>query len=610
MADGLLALLVIGPAFGGRVNALPGPPIAPTGLSQALVLLSCLMLALRRRYPTLVWAVILAAGGSVILLQHGPSPALLPLLVALYTVASRWPARRSLLAAAGSAGLLLIAQGFATADRWDRPTTYVVATWCLLAAVVGISVRLQRRALAEARERARVAEESREEEAQRRVTEERLRIVRELHDVVAHQIAVINVQSGVAEHLQTSNPARAGEALRHVREASAQVLAEMAALLGVLRDGDGDDGDDPAREPARGLARLDELVAAAAHRAAGRRPAGGQPDDARPAGRRDRLPDRGRGVDERAQARCRFRPPAARLPPARPGHRGRQPGRVRAGCGARFRAWVGRDVRAGGRDRGQPPRGTGGARPVLGARGTTGARRPGRARTGAGAGGLVTIRVLLADDQALIRGGFAALIDSAEDLAVAGEAIDGADAVRQTRALRPDVVLMDVRMPGIDGLTACGQITADPALTAVKVLVLTTFEQDDYILAALQAGASGFLGKGASPTQLLDAIRVVARGEALLSPRATRVVIERALASPAAAPADPTGPDLSVLTEREREIVALVAQGLSNDEIAGRLFLSPLTAKTHVNRAMAKLGARDRAQLVVLAYRAGLVPPR
>jgi DNA-binding NarL/FixJ family response regulator len=222
----------------------------------------------------------------------------------------------------------------------------------------------------------------------------------------------------------------------------------------------------------------------------------------------------------------------------------------------------------------------------------------------------VTVRVLLADDQALIRGGFAALIDSADDLTVAGEAIDGADAVRQTRALRPDVVLMDVRMPGIDGLTACAQITGDPALNAVKVLVLTTFEQDDYILSALQAGASGFLGKGASPTQLLDAIRVVARGESLLSPRATRVVIERALAAPAARPADANGPDLSVLTDRERQIVALVAQGLSNDEIATRLFLSPLTAKTHVNRAMAKLGARDRAQLVVLAYRAGLVRPR
>ncbi len=225
----------------------------------------------------------------------------------------------------------------------------------------------------------------------------------------------------------------------------------------------------------------------------------------------------------------------------------------------------------------------------------------------------MTIRVLLADDQALIRGGFAALIDSADDLAVVGEAIDGADAVRQTRALRPDVVLMDIRMPGVDGLTACEQITADPALAAVKVLVLTTFEQDDYVLGALQAGASGFLGKGASPTQLLDAIRVIARGESLLSPRATRVVIERALAASAGlgpgTPADGSGPDLTVLTQREREIVTLVAGGLSNDEIAGRLFLSPLTAKTHVNRAMAKLGARDRAQLVVLAYRAGLVRP-
>lgn len=264
LADAFLALLVMGPAFAGRVNALPGPPIAPTVLSQLLVVASCLLLVVRRRYPTLVWASTLAAGVAVILLQQGPSPALLPLLVALYTVASSWPVPGALLAAVGSAGLLLIAQSFATADRWDRATTYVVPTWCVLSAVVGISVRLQRRALAEARERARVAEESREEEAQRRVTEERLRIARELHDVVAHQISVINVQSGVAEHLQTSNPARAGEALRHVREASGQVLAEMAALLGVLRDDDRDgDGEPlgPNREPARGLARLDELVA-------------------------------------------------------------------------------------------------------------------------------------------------------------------------------------------------------------------------------------------------------------------------------------------------------------------------------------------------------------
>jgi DNA-binding NarL/FixJ family response regulator len=221
----------------------------------------------------------------------------------------------------------------------------------------------------------------------------------------------------------------------------------------------------------------------------------------------------------------------------------------------------------------------------------------------------MTIQVLLADDQALIRGGFAALIDNADDLAVAGEAIDGADAVRQTRALRPDVVLMDIRMPGTDGLTACRQITADRDLAAVKVLVLTTFEQDDYIFGAPQAGASGFLGKGASPTELLDAIRVVARGESLLSPRATRLVIERLLSAPADLPTGLPGPDLSVLTEREREIVALVGRGLSNDDIAALLVVSPLTAKTHVNRAMAKLGARDRAQLVVVAYRSGLVRP-
>lgn len=261
LVDALLALLVIGPAFGGRVNALPGPPITPTAVSQLLVVVACLALVARRRWPVLVWAVTLAAGVLVIVLQHGPSPALLPLLVALYTLATRWPVRHALVAAVGSAGLLLVAQGFATADRWDRPTTYVVATWCVLSAVVGISVRQQRLALAQARERARVAEESREEEAQRRVTEERLRIARELHDVVAHQIAVINVQSGVAEHLQPVNPERAGEALRHVREASAQVLAEMGTLLGVLRGGE----DDPDREPARGLTELDQLVASLRH---------------------------------------------------------------------------------------------------------------------------------------------------------------------------------------------------------------------------------------------------------------------------------------------------------------------------------------------------------
>ena len=219
----------------------------------------------------------------------------------------------------------------------------------------------------------------------------------------------------------------------------------------------------------------------------------------------------------------------------------------------------------------------------------------------------MSVRVLVADDQVLIRSGFAALVDSAEDLEVVGEAGDGAEAIRQATALRPDVVLMDIRMPGMDGLTAAGQITRSPELPDVKVIVLTTFEADEYVLDALRAGASGFLGKSVEPDELLDAIRVVARGEALLSPRATRGLIARFLAAPGpdAPTASPTL--LAVLTDREREMVALVAQGLSNEDIAGRLFLSPLTVKTHVNRSMTKLGVRDRAQLVVIAYQTGLV---
>ena len=219
----------------------------------------------------------------------------------------------------------------------------------------------------------------------------------------------------------------------------------------------------------------------------------------------------------------------------------------------------------------------------------------------------MTIRVLIADDQALIRAGFAALVGSAEGMAVVAEAADGAEAVQRALATEPDVVLMDIRMPGTDGLDATRAIAADPALADVRILVLTTFESDEYVLAALRAGASGFLGKGVEPAALLDAIRVVADGEALLSPRATRSLIGQLLAQPVEGPAVVESSQLAGLTEREREVVVLVGLGLSNDDIADRLTLSPLTVKTHVNRAMAKLGLRDRAQLVVLAYQSGLV---
>ena len=219
----------------------------------------------------------------------------------------------------------------------------------------------------------------------------------------------------------------------------------------------------------------------------------------------------------------------------------------------------------------------------------------------------MTIRVVLADDQALVRGGLRALIEAEPDLSVAGEATNGARAVALVRAQRPDVVLMDIRMPGVDGLEATRQIAAEGALSAVRVLILTTFEVDEYVFAALRAGASGFLLKDAEPAALLHAIRVVASGEALLSPSVTRRVVEVFAAG--SAPDAPQASLLAELTEREREVVGLVASGLSNADIAQRLVISPATARTHVSRAMVKLGARDRAQLVVFAYESGIVAP-
>ncbi|ELS52661.1 response regulator [Streptomyces viridochromogenes] len=225
----------------------------------------------------------------------------------------------------------------------------------------------------------------------------------------------------------------------------------------------------------------------------------------------------------------------------------------------------------------------------------------------------MTIRVLLADDQALLRSAFRVLVDSEPDMEVVGEASDGAEAVRLAGEARADVVLMDIRMPGTDGLAATRMISADPALAHVRVVILTTFEVDDYVVQSLRAGASGFLGKGSEPDELLSAIRIAAGGEALLSPAATKGLIARFLAQGDAANdyGDPARAErLDALTVREREVLVQVAGGHSNDEIAERLEVSPLTVKTHVNRAMSKLGARDRAQLVVIAYESGLVRPR
>jgi DNA-binding NarL/FixJ family response regulator len=217
------------------------------------------------------------------------------------------------------------------------------------------------------------------------------------------------------------------------------------------------------------------------------------------------------------------------------------------------------------------------------------------------------IRVVVADDQALVRGAFTVLVDSAPDLTAVGEAADGAEAVEIVARTRPDVVLMDIRMPVLDGLAATRKILAhDPS---VRVLVLTTFDLDAYVYEALRAGASGFLLKDARPADLLDAVRVVAAGEALLSPRATRLLVERFVATPGPEAVAPE--TLAALTDRERDVLALIARGLSNAEISAHLVVSPATTKTHVSHLLAKLAARDRAQLVVAAYTSGLVgPPR
>ena len=216
------------------------------------------------------------------------------------------------------------------------------------------------------------------------------------------------------------------------------------------------------------------------------------------------------------------------------------------------------------------------------------------------------IRVLLADDQELVRAGFRALLDTQDDVEVVGEAGDGDEAVQLARRHRPDIVLMDIRMPGTDGLAATRTIAADDRLADVRIVMLTTFERDEYVFEAIRAGASGFLVKHTKPVELLHAVRSVAAGDALLSPSVTRRLIREYAARTREAPGSPA---LDALTEREREVMALVAEGLTNDEIAERLFISPLTAKTHVSRTMVKLGARDRIQLVVFAYESGLVRP-
>ena len=577
----------------------------PRWAAAVIVALAVLPAATRRRWPRTVLALTAAGWASVAALSFSVEPPL-ALAFVMYLIPVRLARTEALRLLAGSlvvtaAGVIafgLVRHGVygtggmrAAAGLGLESGLLIVGAW-----MIGYLVRLQRVYAAGVREQG--DRQAREElaEARRANSEERLRIARELHNVVAHSMSLIAVQAGVANYVVGEHPEEAARALSSIEETSRGALREMRALLGVLRA----EGDE-ALVPAPGLADLKGLV-----------------DRTAEAGVRVELDVRGdrprlsAGLDlaayrvvqeavtnvikHAATDRCRvtvsyvadaldleITDGGAGPGPARPGRPGSGGGpRPDRDAGAR------RHVRRGAQRRSAPWRRFPGRRPI-----------PADGHRG------VTIRVLVADDQALVRGSFRILVDTAPDLTSVGEAASGAEAVELARSEKPDVVLMDIRMPSVDGIEATRQITADPQTSAVRVLILTTFDLDEYVFAALRAGASGFLLKDTPPADLLAAIRIVAAGDALLAPGVTRRLIAEFTRRPE--PAQRPAAALEEVTEREREVLTLIALGLSNTEIAAHLHVSLSTAKTHVGRLLMKLAARDRAQLVIAAYEGGLV---
>ena len=509
----------------------------------------------------------------------------------------------------------------------------VFAGSSLIAWVLGDSVRYRRGYYASLEDRAARLERERDAQAQIAAAAERARIARELHDVIAHNVSVMVVQADGASYALDSSPERARQALGAIASTGRQALAEMRRMLGVLRSDDGT----PGVVPLPGIGQLGELLdqtrasgldvsftvqgvpgplpsglALAAYRIiqeslTNTRKHGGPRASAQVLLRYCEdvlvleITDDGRGVtvaDGAGHGLTGMRERVALYNGTL--HTGPRPG---GGYQVTARLPVARGAAPAG---GQAEAGAGGQVTRAPARRAGGAPRPGGAGTGRARTGVrrMSIKILLVDDQELVRTGFRMVLDAQDDMCVIGEAGDGLAATRMLQSRPADVVVMDVRMPRLDGIEATRQICA--AGDRPRVLMLTTFDLDEYAYAALKAGASGFLLKDVPPEELLFAIRAVDSGDAVVAPSTTRRLIDR-FAPLFPAHNSPAPPGLDMLTSREREVLAHVAQGLSNAEIAQRLFVSEATVKTHVGRVLAKLGLRDRVQAVVFAYETGLV---
>ncbi len=606
LADALLAAVIV---------ALSVPPVSAfqggsRPLSLALTLAVAAPLVWRRRAPLLVFLIIT----GVALVQWYANQALtddLALLVAFYTIAA-YQQRRHVLAAV----VLLEAGAVLVAWPGHHPLWLLAILSSLIAAAgfLGFYVRTRRAYLASLVDRAERLERERDQQAQLAAASERARIARELHDIVAHNIAVMIALADGAAVTAASDLAQAVTLMGEVSATGRSALTEMRRLLGVLRE-----PAEPGHSPQPTLADLDSLLAAV--RAVGlpaRLNVSGQPFPLPPTAQLALY----RMIQEALTNTLKHAPGATAEVSLtyRPGEiglevtdNGQQGGQLDGQPedepdGARLLATgAGGHGLAGMRERAA----------VFGGQVSAGPRPDGGWRVHtvlrAGTERRVTTSILLADDQPMLRLGFRLVLDAQDDLRVVGEAGDGADAVRLAATLRPDVVLMDVRMPGMDGIEATRRITASQSTT--RVLILTTFDLDEYAYAGLRAGASGFLLKDVPPPDLLSAIRAVASGDAVVAPSVTRRLLDAFLphlpdpGSAAGIAARPEPPELAGLTSREREILAEVAAGRSNAEIAARLVLAEATVKTHVGRMLNKLHLRDRVQAVVYAYEHGLAGP-